>query len=65
MIAYRYSIDTGKHGGMVFANDKDDARDKLIQFYKRDIIGSDIQIWEWENDDFYKPVPDVYDCYGE
>jgi hypothetical protein len=65
MVAYRYSIDTGKHGGMVFANDKDDAHDKLIQFYKRDIIGSDIQIWEWENDDFYKPVPDVYDCYGE
>ena len=62
MTAYRYSIN-GEHGGMVFANNKEEAEGKLIEFYKRDIINSNIEIWKWEDDDFYKPVPDVYDCY--
>lgn len=66
LTAYRYSIDTGKHGGIVFADNKEDALNKLIMYYKREITGSKVEIWEWENDDYYKPgVPDVYDCYGE
>ncbi len=65
MIAYRYTIDEGRHGGIVFANNEDEADEKLAQFYGDDIEGSFVEIWKWEDDDYYKPIPGVYDCYGE
>jgi hypothetical protein len=37
----------------------------LAQFYGDDIEGSFVEIWKWEDDDYYKPIPGVYDCYGE
>lgn len=64
MIAYRYTIDEGRHGGIVFASNEDEADEKLAQFYGDDIEESFVEIWKWEDDDFYKPIPDVYDCYG-
>lgn len=61
MIAYRYSINDGDFGGIVFALNEDEAMQKLQSFYKTQNLSA--QIWKWEDDDFYRPVPDVYECY--
>lgn len=64
MIAYRYTINDGEAGGMVFGDSIEDAKRKLINFYDQKILSNETEIWKWEDDDYYKPVPDVYECYG-
>ena len=65
MTAYRYTIDCGRFGGIVFANNTDDGLRKLMKFYGHEMSGSSINVWKWEDDDYYRPIPDVYECYGE
>lgn len=65
---YRYSINMGESGGIVFAVDKISAKDKVKKYYENrfDFDKDDeIVVWQWEEDEFCDlNNPDVIDCYG-
>lgn len=68
MDAYRYIVN--EHGGIVFAIDESEAKAKVKRYsiLMNDgyaLSDDDVQVWKYENDDYYcSEVPDVYDCYG-
>lgn len=60
---WRYSINTGEHGGIVIADTLDEANQKVRKAYE--IEDDELLIWKMEDDDFFdKENPDVLDCYG-
>ena len=66
---YRYSINTGEAGGIVFADTKVNAMKILFNKYK-DLLNNNftedsILVWKWVDDDYYdKKYLDVIECYG-
>ena len=67
---YRYSINDGVAGGIVFSDTISNARIILKNKYKNDfeIIETDpnvLKIWKWSEDEYYdKDFLDVVECYG-
>ena len=58
---WRYSINDGEYGGIVFASNEEQARKKIIKKYNR----SDFLVWVWENDDYFDENNlDVFEVYG-
>lgn len=58
---WRYSINDGEYGGIVFASNEEKAREKIIKKYNR----YDFLVWSWENDEYYdEKHPDVFEVYG-
>ena len=70
---YRYSINDGAAGGIVFADTISNARIILKNKYKKDfeILENDdgnpdfLKVWKWAEDEYYdKDYLDVVECYG-
>ena len=60
---YRWCDDQG--GGIVFASSAREAWVKVVAKCAADERGVDLQVWEWERDDFNDPKhPDVLDIYS-
>ena len=58
---WRYSINEGEFGGIVYADTFAIAEAKVKQKYPN----ADIQIWRIVNDDYFDTDnPDVWECYG-
>ena len=64
MEAYRYSISC-MNGGIVMADSKDDAFEKLRSKYgAKLLLHRETLVWKATDDDYYDPdCPDVYECY--
>lgn len=59
---WRYSINEGDFGGVVIAENLNEATEKVVKKYKD---GKIIDVWMVKNDDFYdKENKDVIECYG-
>ena len=59
---WRYSINEGDFGGVVIAENLNEATEKVVKKYKD---GKMIDVWMVKNDDFYdKENKDVIECYG-
>jgi hypothetical protein len=60
---WRYSINEGEFGGLVYANTFEEAEAKVKQKYPNN--NNEIQIWRLFNDDYFDTSnPDVWECYG-
>lgn len=60
---YRWCDDYG--GGIVIADSKIEAREKLIKYLSEERDPDKLIIWSWTNDDYFdKENPDVLDVYG-
>ena len=58
---WRYSINEGEYGGIVFAETKEDAINKVRQKYQN----GDILVWLMTSDDYFdEQHQDVLECYG-
>ena len=58
---WRYSINDGAYGGIVYAITLEDAEAKLKNKYNED----DIKVWQMIDDDYFDTNnPDVLECYG-
>ena len=58
---WRYSINEGDYGGVVFSETKEGAINKVRQKYKN----GDILVWLMTNDDYFdEQHQDVLECYG-
>ena len=64
---WRYSVNEGDAGGIVIAENKDEAYEKVFNKYKN-FNGNEkaeIIIWKAKDDDYYdKDYEDVLECYG-
>ena len=59
---YRYSINEGDFGGVVMANNLDEATERVAKKYGSQ---KEILVWEFLNDDYYDGEnKDVIECYG-
>ena len=58
---WRYSINEGEFGGIVFADTFESAETKVRQKYD----DGEICVWRMEYDDYFDSEnPDVLECYG-
>ena len=58
---WRYSINEGEYGGIVFANTIELAEEKVRQKYPN----KEVCVWRIINDDYFDTNnPDVWECYG-
>lgn len=58
---WRYSINEGEYGGVVFADTFESAEAKVKNKYPN----KEICVWRMINDDYFdKENPDVWECYG-
>ena len=58
---WRYSINEGEFGGIVFADTKESAERKVRRKYN----DGDVCTWQMTNDDYFdRDNPDVLECYG-
>ena len=64
---WRYSVNEGDAGGIVIAENKNEAYRKIFNKYK-DFNGNEkaeITVWKATDDDYYdKDYEDVLECYG-
>ena len=59
---WRYSINEGDFGGVVIAENLNEATEKVVKKYKD---GKIVDVWMVKNDDSYdKENKDVIECYG-
>lgn len=62
---WRYSINYGEYGGLVFASSKENAKEKILKKYGEKYKEFYLDIWEWENDDYFdKNNLDVFELYS-
>lgn len=64
---WRYSVNEGDAGGIVIAENKDEAYRKIFNKYKAFNESGEVEIivWKAEDDDYYdKNYEDVLECYG-
>lgn len=65
---WRYTINEGECGGIVFADTKENAENKIKAKYKNKFSSdpdTDLIVWRMKDDDFFDPEnPDVLECYG-
>ena len=63
---WRYSVNEGEHGGIVYADTEESAREKVrvaSNKWKHNI--EELVVWKMEDDDFFDiEHKDVFDCYG-
>ena len=63
---WRYSVNEGEHGGIVYADTEESAREKVRVACNK--WGHDIEelvVWKIADDDFFDiEHKDVFDCYG-
>ena len=58
---YRYSINNGEYGGIVFADTIESAKEKVSKKYNNE----EICVWGILSDDYFDvDNPDVWECYG-
>ena len=58
---WRYSVNDGSYGGIVYAISLEDAEVKLRNKYNED----NIKVWQMIDDDYFDVNnPDVLECYG-
>lgn len=63
---WRYSINEGEAGGLVIADTKEEAEEKVQKYHNHDCDWSidEVLVWEWTDDDYYDEYnPDVFNCY--
>lgn len=62
---WRYSLNFGEYGGLVFASSKENATEKILKKYGEKYKEFYLDIWEWENDDYFdKNNLDVFELYS-
>ena len=64
---WRYSIE-GEAGGLVIANTKEEAEEKVVKYHNHNSHNHDnwisLLVWKLTDDDFYdESNPDVFNCY--
>lgn len=61
---WRYTING--FGGIVFAETKDEAEEKVTRMYKEEFfIDGELCVWNIKDDDYFNSnCPDVWECYG-
>ena len=67
MNIYRYSINEGDVGGIVFADNKETAEQKVKAKYKDrfNFRSDELLVWDVHQDDYYDMEnPEVLECYG-
>lgn len=58
---WRYTINNGEIGGIVYADTMEEAEDKVRKKYPN----KEINVWRMINDDYFDTEnPDVWECYG-
>ena len=63
---WRYSLNFGEYGGLVFASSKENATEKILKKYGEKYKEFYLDIWEWENDDYFdKNNLDVFELYSQ
>ena len=62
---WRYSINDGEHGGIVYSDTKQEAEGKIISAYNKwNINIKTFNIWEMLADDFFDiEHKEVFECY--
>ena len=61
---WRYSINEGEYGGIVFADTFEIAEEKVRKKYN-EYKDEEICVWRILNDDYFDVEnPDVWECYG-
>ena len=62
---WRYSLNFGEYGGLVFASSKENATEKILKKYGEKYKEFYLDILEWENDDYFdKNNLDVFELYS-
>ena len=67
MNIYRYSINEGDVGGIVFADNKETAEQKVKAKYKDrfNFRSDELLVWDVHQDDYYDTEnSEVLECYG-
>ena len=63
---WRYSLNFGEYGGLVFASSKEKAKEKILKKYGEKYKEFYLDILEWENDDYFdKNNLDVFELYSQ
>lgn len=62
---WRYSINDGEHGGIVYSDTKQEAEGKIISAYNEwNFNVETLIIWKLINDDYFdNKYKDVFECY--
>ena len=62
---WRYFLNFGEYGGLVFSSSKEKAKEKILKKYGEKYKEFYLDIWEWENDDYFdKNNLDVFELYS-
>lgn len=65
VLVWRYSINEGEYGGIVYANSYESAMEKVKNKYKG-YNDEEICVWRVIGDDYFDTEnPDVWECYGD
>ena len=64
ILNYLYRWCDGNGGGLVIANSKEEAKEKLVKKYGAKRDADKFIIWSWTNDEYYdEENPHVLDIY--